>query len=131
MSLYRWIQGHEVATAGNISRHLSDNRGKLRRRYQDLSFRMIDDVGVLIGVEPKIDRHRGTSCFEAGKEGFHHLRTVVHQQGDAGSELQTQPSQSVGQLVHSRFEFHIGPALSTENQGVSIGVGSSRLRQQL
>ncbi len=72
---------------------------------------VVENIGYLGGLEPRIDGHSDRAGFETREVAEHQLRAVQEQQRDAISLPDSLLLKRRGHPVRQGVEFAIGPAL--------------------
>jgi hypothetical protein len=113
-----------------------DQRGGQRRQQRTgdqhgLRPRVLEHVGVVVGGQQRVDRHRHQPGVHRAEEAHRPVVAVLHQQQHTLFALDAQCPQSAGQPAHALVECAIGQCAEVVEESGLVGAGGVQRQQVL
>jgi hypothetical protein len=110
--------------------HRRRHRRQQRARHQHrLRARVFQHVGVVVGGQQRVHRHRHDAGVHRAQEGHRPVQAVVHQQQHAFLALEAQRTQPGRQAAHAVFELAVAQAAAVVDEG-GLARGALRVAGQ-
>jgi hypothetical protein len=122
---------HYVVQGWNLAPRRENCVEDRRLAYDRASLAVIEQIGELVALEHHVDRDRDRSHPQNRKIGDHHIRMIVHHEGDPVAWLYSQTDETSGQLGHSAFKSRVVEIAPFAQQGSAVRKPSRRRCQNL
>ena len=92
----------------------------LRRGDQHADIAVAQDVGHLLGLEQRVERHEDAAGGRRAKAGDHRLETLFQIDRDALAALQAKTDQAAGKIIDGGLQFTVIQGGFAVSQGGSL-----------
>ena len=114
---------------------LDHRRGQRRQQragdQHGLRPRMLQHVGVVVGRQQRVDRHRYQPGVHRAQKAHRPVAAVLHQQQHPLLALQAHRPQRGGQPAHALVELAVGERAEVIDEGGLVGAGGVQRQQVL